>query len=411
MKKNLLNYTSFLLVAILIFTNCYSQGIQLKTDQSKYPAFDKLFKLKWEVVDKYIGEGELLLKNGLVFAPGAYKYCLDGKTGNKLLFSNEKDRLHLRKNIQDSILTFLNVYESMEKTRNVFTGKNILSGEFSSYESFLLDTKIIKDSIFFYPLASRKKLMAKDLNKPRRVLWVHETESDIIYKYQKFDSLFVVFTVNKLLLLNAKTGIKEWETPTERLICNPVLIDNNFYFITAGQENINTLYSFNLHERKKNWSLNFESTCGYYGLAAENDKLSYVSGKGVHILDAMTGKELSLTKGDYEEVVVSIVDDYVIVYNTGIESVSIGTAIDLNSGKIEYQYFTSKGFPPLGEDDMSELGKEMKERGDPDWWEGLGYNYLDGTDVHFVKDPTTGLIYGNGGGVVYCLEYLDNKEK
>ena len=50
-------------------------------------------------------------------------------------------------------------------------------------------------------------------------------------------------------------------------------------------------------------------------------------------------------------------------------------------------------------------------RGDPDWWEGLGYNYLDGTDVHFVKDPTTGLIYGNSDGVIYCLEYVNKQEK
>jgi len=393
-------------VAILISSPGISQGIKLRTDDIKYQAFDKLFKLKWKTVDKNFSRGKLLINNGLVFCTGVYSYCLEGKTGDTLNFSDQNDRLKIRKYLHDSILIVLNVLERVEKIINVFTGEEVISAGFSGYRPYLLDSKFIKDSIYYYPISKGLIIMAKDLKRPSRVLWKYPTESEIIYKYLRFDSLCVVFTQQKLILLNGKTGIREWESSVKRLVSDPILIDNDFYFITAATDKVNTLYSFNLHERKMNWSIDFASTCGYYGLAVDKGKACYISGKGVHIMDAKTGKELFLAKGWYDETVISIIDDYIIVYDKNLESISIGTGIGLNTGKIEYQYFTSDGFPPLGEDDMSELGKEMKAKGEADWWEGLGYNYLDGTDVFFTKDNSTGLIYANGGGIVYCLEYI-----
>jgi len=400
-----LKYLFLNAMIILLSINCYAQGIMLKTDQSKYSSLDKLFKLKWEFTDKNIGKGKLLIKNGFIFPQGAFDYCLDGRSGNVLHFSSEKDLNQIKEGVEDSLLSVLNTYMHKEKVFNIFTGKSFIYAGFTDYASYLLDSKFLKDTIYYYPV-SEKLIMAKDLNKPRRVLWKYSTDYNITYKYIKYDSLFVVFTEQQLLLLDAKKGTKEWETRIEQLTCDPVLIGDEFYFITMGQNETNTLYSFNLHKREKNWSIKFQRTSGYYGLAVDNHKVCFISGKGVHILDAISGKQLFLVEGDYEETVVSIVDNYVLVYDYGKESISIGTVIGLDSGKIEYQYFTSEGFPPLGEEDMSETAKEMREKGEADWREGLGYNYLDGNDIYFTKDPSTGLIYGSTWDIVYCLEYV-----
>jgi hypothetical protein len=250
-------------------------------------------------------------------------------------------------------------------------------------------------------------IMARDLAKPRLVLWKQSTESDIIYKYLNYDSLFIVFTQKELILLNIKTGIKEWETGIERLVSDPLLVKDDLYFIAERNSNDNIIYAFDLNKRIKKWSKNFTKNNPYYELAVEDRKVCYISSDGIHILDALTGKELYLATGSFDPKVISIIDDHIIVYEENIEPINIGTAIGLNSGKIEYQYFTSDGFPPLGEEDMCDLAKEMKEKGESDWWEGLGYNYLDGTDVSFTKDNSTGLIYANGWGAIYCFEYIE----
>lgn len=400
-----LKYLFLNAMIILLSINCYAQGIKLKTDQSKYPALDKLLKLKWEYTDKNIGKGKLLIKNGLIFPVGAYNYCLDGETGSKIEFSNENSKALISKSIPDSILLVYNNHRQRKLSINILKGIEITSGSLELINTNHRDSKFLIDTIYYYPV-SEKLIMAKDLNRPRRVLWEYPTDYNIIYKYIKYDSLFVVFTEQQLLLLDAKKGTKEWETKIEQLTCDPVLIGDEFYFITKGKDETNTLYSFNLHKREKNWSIKFQRTSGYYGLAVDNGKVCFISGKGVDILDAGSGKEQFLVEGDYEETVVSIIDNYILVYDTGKESISIGTAIGLNSGKIEYQYFTSEGFPPLGEEDMSETAKEMREKGEADWKEGLGYNYLDGNDIYFTKDPSTGLIYGSTWDIVYCLEYV-----
>ena len=393
----------FIIYLILNTFNIYSQGIQLKNKESKYPAFDKLFRLKWKIEDNDIRSGKILIKDGLVFCPGISEYYISGIPGDKIYFDDI-----LKKNDSNKISkkNFLIAYPKYEKVSiNINTGEEITSGSGSLISSFLNQSKILSDSIYYYPL-SEKLIMAKDLNRPRRVLWKYPTEDNIIYRYMKFDSTFVVFTEKKLLLLNARKGYKEWETSVGSLACDPILLNNDIFFISQGPEKKITVNSINLHERKKNWSKEFESTSHYYELAAEKDKVCFVNDKGVHALNILSGKEIFLAEGSYVNDVISIIDGLIFVYDYKLESIIIGTGIDLNTGKIKYQYFTSEGFPAKGENDMTKEAKRMKEAGEADWWEGLGYNYLDGNEISFTKDPKTGLVYGNSRGIVYCLEYI-----
>lgn len=379
-----------------------SQGVQLKTKESKYPSFDKLFKLKWTFEDRNINYGKLLVYNGMIFCPGITGFCIDGKSGEKKSIDNN---LNITNSDNEYFISVFDPINYLESVINISNGKTIFTAGFRQCPSFLLGTKLLIDSLYYYATEDNY-IKAKDLNRPRRTLWKFPTEHEIRFKHIRYDSTFVVFTKKKLYLLNVLTGAKEWETEIEDLISDPVMIGSNIFFIAKNEQRINTLFSIDLQERKRNWSVNFPYSTPRVGLAAGNNMVCYVTNKGVHILDASTGKELHLIEGRYAKTVVSIVDDYAIAYNNDIESIQIGTGINIKTGKIDYQYFTSEGFPPKGEADMSDYAKKMKENGESDWWEGLGYNYLDGTDVIFVKDPTTGLVYGNSRGIVYCLEYI-----
>jgi len=394
---------AFIIYMILNTFNTYSQGIHLKNKESKYPTFDKLFRLKWKIEDNNIRSGKISMKDGLVFCPGISDYYINGESGDKVYFANLIGKSDTDKILKAKVLI---AYPANKKMLiNINTGEEITSGSGQFISSFLNQSAFLNDSIYYYPI-SEKLIMAKDLNRIRRVLWKFPTEDNIIYRYMKFDSTFVVFTEKKLLLLNARKGYKEWETSVGPLACAPILINNDIFFISQGPEKKITLNSINLHERKKNWSKEFESTSHYYDLAVEKDKICFVNDRGVYALNVQTGKEIFLAEGNYVNDVISIIDDLIIVYNYKLESIIIGTGIDLNTGKIKYRYFTSEGFPAKGEDDMTEEAKRMKKAGEADWWEGLGYNYLDGNETYFTKDPKTGLVYGNSRGTIYCLEYI-----
>lgn len=403
MKTRIFIYTVIQILLMSIYSTSYSQGIRMKNKQSEYPAFDKLFKLKWKIEDKEIALGKVLAKDGLVFLPGIEEYFVNGKSGEKKYFKQLSEQ---EKN-DYKLSGYLFVYNKYgrENLLCLKTNEVLLSGSSGIVNLFNGYAKFIDDSIFYYPL-TETLVMAQDLNRIRRVLWKYPTEDTIKYRYMKFDTSSIVFTKKDLLLLNAKKGNKEWQINVGELICDPVLLDDNIYFISRWPHNKMTLNSINLREQKKNWSKDYNLDTYFYGFAAEKNRLCFISNEGVQIHDTETGEMLFLVNEGYEKRIISIVDGLIIAYNWEMESVEIATGIDINTGKIKYRYFTSEGFPPMGEENMSDEAKRMKEAGEADWWEGLGYNYLDGTMIHFVKDPKTGLVYASGRGVVYCLEYV-----
>ena len=189
------------------------------------------------------------------------------------------------------------------------------------------------------------------------------------------------------------------------LLSKPLLSNNTLFFITQKSSSTRTLWSFDVNKRSINWTYDFEYFAYALDLVVKDETLYFVSDQGICFLNNKTGQIIKIIKGYFDASVLTTLGKYLVLLDRNTRGMAFPTAIDMTTGEICYRGFTSKGFPPVTEENMSEEAKSMKAQGIPGWTEGLGWNNLDGSVIYLVEDQENGLVYGNNGEY-YCFEII-----
>lgn len=403
--KNKLN--KYLLVFILILVgniNIYTQKIVLKTKESGYPAFDKLFRLRWEIEDTYHQRGKILIENGLIFMPGIFEYAVETQTGNKIFFNEVVTQNILRSKIKDSILIVYKSIEDKACLTNIYINKRITSSACYNTSIGELNSLFLEDSLYFLSRDKNEDICI-NIKRPNYILWKFNSESPNENIYMKYDSSFVFFENEKILLLKRHNGKINWSIQPGKLEKERLLIKDNLYFVTNEKDNKNTFWSLNLKSKEINWKTEFTDE-PERDIIEKNDTLFFVTREALLYIDCKTGKIIKKVQGWFGKHDIACFNKYLMIHDFNLDYFPIYTVIERKTGEIKYRYFTSEGFPPLTVENISEEAKKIRDEGGSGWEEGVGHNWLDRAFIDFVEDPSTGLLYGNISGTLICFELI-----
>jgi len=312
--------------------------------------FDKLLKLKWEFRLSHGQYGIPQVVNGIAFLPEEINFAVDVESGEKLLFDNTEHQKIIKSRCSDSLIYLYD--DNISHLIDIYHDKEIifynkpLAWQYDKREVFVKNSILIQiideqelKAIYFKNMWDRKILWHKKLNSRVRGF--------ILTK----DSLAFVSDFEYFYILNKKNGTELWKKEAkEGIQSSQYVIGNLLYVITYKDEKTRELWCVDIKQFNLMWKYEIPSTGIRQTLHIDKNNVYCIGDAGIYCIDRMNGKFQSLFKGNYIPWYISAINDFIIVYDRDVDKKmgyynEIITAVDKETGKTTFQYFTSKGFP------------------------------------------------------------------
>ena len=338
---------SIILLLLILFTNnvAFTQKIN---------PISNVLRLKWvDSVENWTTNFNYPTLTGKYIIPfSARQYVfniIDGKKVNVQLLLNNKI------NIQSFLFEDINKIELLELDNlKIFEFEKESRATYNGYKSV---SYVLDSNIYF-------KLNNTDLIKYNfllnKLVWRYSVTDRIKSQpiINEFNKTVIFCSTKNIHVLDKGSGKEIWRLQVGEKIKAKVELVGQFAYVWSKGKG---LVAIDLDKRQIAWNfytINQAQEKNQYNLLIEGDTIFFVSGD-VYAVNRLTGELIWKTNHNCashaSSMDVGITKKYVLYYDHCAESFPLLTAVNKQTGKVEYQEFTSELYPPDDETGLSDL--------------------------------------------------------
>lgn len=317
----------------------------------------KLLEFQW-TQGAYNLEGKPLIYKDMLFPNGQVRCYYNAETGLEKNYKDKEPVSSLRRELKDSLIFF--DMSDYFYVLNIFN-KKLLTNKKRDRDNYLdaIEPVFVQDSLVYTAL-DKYTLGAVNVF-TNKVVWQHYFKEGISFKPVVYKEYLLWHNrESDLFAFNRITGKIAWQLPLGKVISGITIKDDILYLAVYNKG----FYAIDLATQKTIWHIPLKETNNGYLLLIDKDRLYFAEGN-MFALNRHTGEAIweADMQGGYIHYIdrIGMTADYLFCYDSGQDSeLSFLSAINKNTGKMEYSGWTSEEYPADDEDFNVNVGDTYK---------------------------------------------------